>query len=155
MFCYLEGRGLILVLTQGGNQLAVFGLGADGDAQAVLTELHAVAVANDDALIHQIVVDLVGIGHLGQEEVGIRRINLLADREYAEGLHHAAALLLQNLYPTIYFEWVLQCLECLLLGEQVDIVMSRRILLTVLGWTFKNEAMSCKSRDRVPVPSVI
>ena len=34
MFCYLEGRGLILVLTQGGNQLAVFGLGADGDAQA-------------------------------------------------------------------------------------------------------------------------
>ena len=26
-------------------------------------------------------------------------------------------------------------------------VMSRRILLTVLGWTFKNEAMSCKSRN--------
>ena len=38
MFCYLEGRGLILVLTQGGNQLAVFGLGADGDAQAAVEE---------------------------------------------------------------------------------------------------------------------
>ncbi len=50
MFCYLEGRGLILVLTQGGKQLAVFGLGADGDARAVLTELHAVAVANNDAI---------------------------------------------------------------------------------------------------------
>ena len=64
-------RKMKLVLSEGGDEFAVLGLSADGDTEAVFAKLHAMAIANDNALIYQIVVDLWGIGHLRQEEVGI------------------------------------------------------------------------------------
>ena len=42
------------------------------------------AVADDDAFIYQIVVDLRGVSHLCKEEVGIRGIHLLADGKHRD-----------------------------------------------------------------------
>lgn len=49
-------RRLLLILAEGGDEFAVLRLGSDGYAEAVLAELHSVAVAHDDAAVHQIVV---------------------------------------------------------------------------------------------------
>ena len=80
-----------MILAEGGDEFAVLTLGADGDAEAVLTELYAIAVSDDDALIHEVVVDAVGIVHLCQEEVGLCGIHLFADGQFSKGLHHAGA----------------------------------------------------------------
>ena len=85
-------------------------------------ELHAIAVAHDDAAIYQIVVDLGGIGHLGQEEVGIRRINLFADRQFEERLHKSCALLQQYLHCLIHLEGVFQHHHSLLLCQLVYVI---------------------------------
>ena len=112
----------LCVLTEGCYQFSVFCLGTDGDAETVLAELYPMAVAHDDALIDQIVVDLRGIGHLGQEEVGVGRIDLLADRQEFEGFHHSRALFQQDLHPLIDFEWILQGFESLFLSQKIDVI---------------------------------
>ena len=68
---FLNYRGCfyLLVIAEGGYELAVFCLGADGYAEAVLAELNLVAIAYDDAVVYKIVVYLCGIGHLCQKEV--------------------------------------------------------------------------------------
>ena len=78
-----------MILSEGCYQFSVFCLCADGDAETVLAELHAMAVTHDDALVDQIVVDLDGIGHLSQEEVSISREYLFADGLQFEGVDHA------------------------------------------------------------------
>ena len=109
-------------MTEGGDKFAVLCLGTDGDAEAVVAELDARAISDDDAAIDEIVVDAVGIGHLCQEEVGIGMIDLLADGEHGEGIHHAGALLEEDLYPLFDVDGALESLECLLLSEQIDVV---------------------------------
>jgi len=80
-----------LVLPKGGQQLVVFALGAYRDAQTVVAELHACTVADNDALVNQVVVDGLGIGHPCQEEVGVGGIDVLADGEQLEGCHQSGA----------------------------------------------------------------
>ena len=65
-------------LTHGTDELVILGSRADGDAQTVFAQLHATAVAHNDTLIHQIVIDALGIVDTHQEEVGIGGINSLA-----------------------------------------------------------------------------
>ena len=65
---------------QGCKKLGVLCLCADGDAEAVLTEGDACAVADDNTLLYEIVVCLLCIFHLCEEEVGISRVDMLADR---------------------------------------------------------------------------
>ena len=113
---------MLFVLTEGTYQLAVLIAGADGDAQTVVAELHTSAVAYDDALTDQVVVDALGIRDLCQKEIGIGGIYLVADRQLAEGLHHAVALLQDELNPAIYLVGVAQHLDGLLLCELVDII---------------------------------
>ena len=84
---------LLLILAEGGDEFAVLTLGADGDAEAVLTELHTGAISDDDALIHKEVVDAGSVAHLCQEEVGLCGIYLFADGQFGKGLHHAGTLL--------------------------------------------------------------
>ena len=109
-------------MTEGGDQFAVLCLGADGDAETVIAELNARAISDDDTTIDEIIVDAVSVGHLCQEEVGIGMIDLLADGEYGEGIHHAGALLEEDLYPLFDVDGALESLECLLLSEQIDVV---------------------------------
>ena len=70
----------LCVLTEGCYQFSVFCLCADGDAETVQTELYPMAVTYDDTFIHKIIVDFRSVGHLGKEEVGIGRLDLLTDR---------------------------------------------------------------------------
>ena len=98
-------------MTEGGNEFAVLSLGANGDAETVLAELYAMAVTDNDALVHQIIVDLVGIGHLGEEEVGLGGIHFLADGQQSEGFNHACTLLQQQFHPFVDLEGVLQGLQ--------------------------------------------
>ena len=74
-------------LTESSQQFVVFCTGSYGDAKTVVTKLYATAVAHDDTFVHQIVINLLGIGHASQEEVGIRLENLLAYREFHKCLH--------------------------------------------------------------------
>ena len=84
--------------------------------------MNTVAVAHDDAAVYKIVVYLICIGHLGQEEVCIGGVNLLAYWQHSKCLHHAATLLKQNLNPVVNLVWILESLECLLLGKLVYVI---------------------------------
>ena len=109
-------------MAEGGDEFAVLALGTDGDAEAVLAELHAGAVSDDDALIHEVVVDAGSVAHLCQEEVGLRGIHFLADGQFGKGLHHTGALLQEYLHPFLNVNGTLQCLQSLLLSECVNVV---------------------------------
>ena len=109
-------------MAEGGDEFAVLALGTDGDAEAVLAELHAGAVSDDDALIHEVVVDAGSVTHLCQQEVGLCGVHFLADRQFGKGLHHAGALLEQHLHPLLNVDGTLQCLKGLLLSERINVV---------------------------------
>ena len=93
-----------MILSESCYQFSVFCLRTDGDTQTVLTELYAMAVAHDDAFVHQIVVDLGGIGHLGEEEIGLGGIHLHADGQQLEGVDHTGAFLEEDLDPFVDLE---------------------------------------------------
>ena len=97
------------------------------------------AIANDDTIVYEIVVYLSGIVHPCQEEIGIGRIYLFADRQHLECLYHTAPLYKKNLHPLVYLERILQGLKGLLLGEQVDII---RILHLI---KYINDLLRCES----------
>ena len=81
-----------LILPEGGQQLVVLAFHANGNTEAVLAELYAGTVADDDAAVNKVVVDALCVSHLCQEEVGIGGKNLLADGQLLEGSHQAGAL---------------------------------------------------------------
>ena len=66
---------ILYKLPQGGEELGVLCLGADGDAEAVVAEGDARAVPDDDAFLDEVVVDTLRVGHAGKEEIGIGRID--------------------------------------------------------------------------------
>ena len=79
----------LFVLAKGANQLIILVASTNGDSQTVMTELHTGTVPDNNALLHQIVINALSITNLGQEEVGICRIYLLTDRQLTESLKHA------------------------------------------------------------------
>ena len=75
-------------MTESSDEFAVLCFCANGDAQTVQAELHPMTVAHDDSAIHQLIVNLRGVCHLGEEEVCIGRIDHLADGQQLEGFDH-------------------------------------------------------------------
>ena len=112
----------ILVLSQSTEQFVVLGAIADGDAQTVVAELDARAVADNNAFVDQVVIDGLRVGHLCQEEIGIGLIHLFADGQFLECGHQTATLGKQNLDVFVDFVGVFQHLQRLLLGELVDVI---------------------------------
>ena len=110
------------ILAECSQKVDILALFADCDTQAVATKLHIVAIAHNDALVDQIVVDSCSICHLCEEEVGLCGVHLLADRQVGEGSHHFATFLQNGLHPVVYLIGIFQNLKCLLLGEEVDVV---------------------------------
>ena len=110
------------ILAECSQKVDILALFADCDTQAVATKLHIVAIAHNDALIDQIVIDGCSICHLCEEDVGLCGVHLLADRQVGEGCHHFATFLQNGLHPVVYLIGIFQNLECLLLGEEVDVV---------------------------------
>ena len=64
----------------------------------------------------------MGIGDAGEEEVGIRRIDLIAYRQLGKGFHHAATFLKNHVHPPLHVKTVVEHLHGLLLREQVHVV---------------------------------
>ena len=104
------------------EQFGILRARADGDAQTVVAQRHTVAVADNDAAVHQIVVDALGVRHAGQKEVRVGAEHLLAQRQILERLHQPLALVQQYLHPLVHLERVLQHLHRLLLRQQIDVV---------------------------------
>ena len=72
------------VLSQGRKQGVVLQPGSYGDTEAVATERHRMAVAHNDALSYQIIIDFHGIDHPHQKKVGMRRIQPDRERQLPE-----------------------------------------------------------------------
>ena len=91
--------------------------------------MNASAVSNDEAVLYKIVIDGLGIGHLSQEEIGISRIDLYANRQLLERFHHDFSRLYNHLHPIEDLVGVLQHFQALLI-----------VLRTMrLGWSSSSE----------------
>ena len=66
-----------------------------------MAKLHIVAIAHYDATVDEVSVDVGSIAHLGEEEIGIGRINLLADGQLAERHYHSLTLHNDSTHPLL------------------------------------------------------
>ena len=78
---------LFFVSAQCRDECCVFLRRSYRDAEAVLAEGDFGTVAHNDALVNEVVVDAVGIGKLGEEEIGLGGVNLQADVELVYCVH--------------------------------------------------------------------
>ena len=109
-------------LAQGGQQLRILARRTNRDAQAVATESHTGTVAHHDTTVYEVVVDNVGIRHTGQEEVGLRGIDLLAEGQYRKGSHEFGTLGTDGCDPLVDLGEVMQHGDGLLLRQLIDVV---------------------------------
>ena len=84
--------------------------------------LNATAVAHDYSLAYEIVVYALGICHACKEEVGIGGEHFFADWQLAECFCHSSTLLKDGANAFLYFVWILEYLNGLLLGKLIDVV---------------------------------
>jgi len=87
-----------------------------------VAESDASAVAHYDSLSHEVVISGLRILHLSEEEVGISRIYLLADRQEREGIHELTALLKDKLHPLLHLKVAVETVKSLLLCQFVDVI---------------------------------
>ena len=80
------------------------------------------SIAHDDAFAHQVIVNVYGIRHPHQEEVGIGRENLLHTMQGGKLAFQTIALLLQYFHPTLHLIMPVQHLHGLLLRQLVDVI---------------------------------
>ena len=80
------------------------------------------AVAHDDALAHQVIVNTHGIRHPHQEKVGIGREYPLHARQGRKFTLQPVAFLLQHLHPALLLIVPVEHLHGLLLRQLVDII---------------------------------
>ena len=86
---FFIGVVLGFIFSQCFQQGVVFRPRSDGDSQTVVTEADVCTVAHDDSLMNQVIIDGIGIRYPRQEEIGIRREDGLAARQFPEFFHHA------------------------------------------------------------------
>ena len=99
----------------------VFLGGAYGQTQTAGASRQTAAVTHYHTVEYQIVVDSVGIRHLGQQEIGIGRIHMLDTGAFGQLAHQHVAVIYDAAHHAVYVS-ATQAVDNLALCGSVDII---------------------------------